>query len=128
MSNPRGSALANGFCVADDDAMGRMVHEDVEVDINGIPNSLPKIRYERMPMVIRKVGSYEDWLRRGARPVRLIKAIQEEVQELAKEVAKLQWERRLRMRPIVSQKALDFNKNIINVLKSNSDEKRWLTS
>jgi len=108
--------------------MGRMVHEDVEVDIYGIPNNLPKIRYERMPMVIRKVGSYEDWLRRGAGPARLVKAIQQEVQELQKEVAKLEWERRLRMRPVVSQKVLDFNKRILDVLESDTDEKGRLTS
>jgi hypothetical protein len=102
-----------------------MVHGDIELDVNGVPINLPEIRYERMPMVIRKPGGYEDWLQRAAGPARLVSAIETDVQDLAQQVAKLEWERELRMRPPVTQKVIEFNKRIADVLEGNVDQRTW---
>jgi Helix-hairpin-helix domain len=98
-----------------------MVHGDVELDVNGVPVNLPQIRYERTPMTIRKPGSYEDWLQRNAGFSRLIRAIGSDVQDLARQVAKLEWERELRMRPPMTQKVIEFNKRITDVLEGGAD-------
>lgn len=98
-----------------------MVHGDIDLDVNGVPVNLPQIRYERAPMVIRKLGGYEDWLQRNAGPGRLVSAIETDVQELAHQVAKLEWERELRMRPPVPPKVIEFNKRITDVLEGNGD-------
>jgi hypothetical protein len=96
--------------------MGKMVHEDPILDINGIPERIPDIFYQRVPVIKTEPGTYQDWVRRGARPFKLVEAVKNEIQKIKLEVEKISWERKLRQRPPVSQDDVVFNRKIIEVL------------
>jgi hypothetical protein len=103
--------------LAESDKMGKMVHETVTLDITGIPEKIPDMRYKRVPMLKTEEGSYFDWKHRRFQPSKLLLAINRDIQKLEFEVGRLAWERGLRERPPLSEDAFDGNRRILEILK-----------
>jgi len=78
-----------GGFVAESDLLGRIVAEDVTLDINGIPDRIPKPFYLRVPIIKVEPGSYEDWKKRGGITDRLLEATERGIKRLEKEARKL---------------------------------------
>ena len=97
--------------------MGRIVAEDVTLDVNGIPDKIPKPFYLRLPILRVEPQSYEDWKKRGGITDRLLEATERAIKRIEKEVGKIKWERQLRKRPPISHDDLDINRKIVEVLE-----------
>ena len=108
--------------VAESDELGRMVTDDVTLDVNGIPDKIPKPFYLRVPILKAEPKSYEDWKKRGGITNRFLEATEREIKRIEKEVGKIQWERELRKRPPISHDDLDINRKIVEVLEGISIE------
>lgn len=96
--------------------MGRMVHDDVKLDVNGIPEELPGTFYLRMPLIKTEPDTYAHWKRRNGNPATLLRGTALEIKRLELDVGRLHWERKLRERPPISQTDLEMNKKIIEIL------------
>jgi hypothetical protein len=101
-----------------------MVHEEVPLDMLGIPEKIPSLYYRRVPLIITKPDSYEDWKRRRAGVHRWIDGIEEGLKEIKLEADRIVWERNLRARPPVQLEKLEMNKKIVEVLKGGMFEIR----
>ena len=97
--------------------MGKIVHQDVELDVNGIPIGLPKLFYQRVPTIKTEPGSYEDWKRKKPSMERLVSAIAWEIGRLRVEVGRLGKELKLRQRPPIPQESFDSNRKIVEILE-----------
>ena len=96
--------------------MGRMVLEDVTVDVNGVPHKIPEPHYQRVPLHKTEKGTYDDWVRRRGNEKRRVEGIIFEVNRLRLEVEKLSWERKLQARPPLSQEESECNRKIVEIL------------
>jgi hypothetical protein len=112
--------------LAESDILGKIVAEDVTLDVNGIPDKIPKPFYLRVPILNVEPNSYEDWKKRGGITNRLLEATEKAIKRIEKEVGKIQWERKLRERPPVSRNDLDINRKIVEVLEGISMESAML--
>jgi hypothetical protein len=108
--------------VAESDSLGKIVAEDVTLDINGIPDKVPKPFYLRVPILRLEPNCYEDWKKRGGITDRFLEATETAIKRIEKEVGKIQWERELRKRPRISHNDLDINRKIVDVLEGISKE------
>lgn len=93
------------------------MHDDVTVDITGVPDKIPELRYRRVPLIRAEEGTYLDWKRRKGSPKKLLEGVKVEVDMLALEVGRIAWERNLRAQPPLSQDVLVMNKRIVDILK-----------
>jgi hypothetical protein len=124
---PRGPTITPGkqkstpscekLTVAKSDAVGKMVHSDVETDIYGIPERLPDLYYLRVPLLKVKSGSFKDCIHRKLHPLSLLQASESEIEELRLEVDRFQWERDLRDQPGVAKEEFEINHKIVEMLK-----------
>jgi GrpB-like predicted nucleotidyltransferase (UPF0157 family) len=94
-----------------------MVYEDVPLDVMGVPEKIPNLYYRRVPLNITKEGSYEDWVRRKARPYRLLQGVENNVKEIKLEINRIVFERSLRARPAVQEESFRLNKKVVEILK-----------
>ena len=112
-SFPRAKSL---HILAESDAMGRMIYQDVSVDVNGIPQKIPDIYYQRFPIIKTKPESYEDWKRRRAGIRQQVEGFCKDVQQLKLDVSKFAWERDLDKRKPPTESEFEFNQKVIDIL------------
>lgn len=101
-----------------------MVHEEVALDMLGIPEKIPSLYYRRVPLLITKPGTYDDWKRRRAGVNRWIEGVEESLKEIKLEADRIVWERNLRARPPVQLDKLELNMKIVEILKGGMFEIR----
>ena len=97
--------------------MGKMVHDDVDVDLAGIPEIIPKIHYRRHPMLKAPAGSYEDARNRRFILSSQFKVANQEIQNLVFEIDRFKWEMEIGRRPPVKSTDFDINNRIIESLR-----------
>jgi len=101
---------------ADSDPIGRMVYEDISVDVNGIPERIPDLYYQRFPLIKTKPDTYEDWKRRNAGTGKLIEGLCTEIEQLKLDVGKLAWEKRVENRRHLNESDFESNQKIVDIL------------
>jgi hypothetical protein len=97
-----------------------MVHEEIQLDVNGIPEKIPKVFWKRFPLWRSEPNSYLDWKRRKAVPGRLLQGTGTDIKKIELEVDRIAWERGLRARPPPDQSEYALNAKIIEILKGSS--------
>lgn len=97
--------------------MGKMVVDDVAVDVNGVPIEIPEPYYQRVPLYKTEEGTYLDWVRRKGTASRQMEGIIFEINRLKLEVEKFHWEWKLRARPPLSPEDYECNKKITDILE-----------
>lgn len=94
-----------------------MVYEDVKLDVNGIPEKLPGLYYLRLPLTKTEPNTYEDWKRRKGSLRRLLEGTNFEIERIALEVDRIEWERKIRTRSPISQEEFEINERIVRILE-----------
>jgi len=108
--------------------MGRIVFDDVPVDVNGVPHKLPESFYQRLPLLKTEEKTYDDWVRRRGTPRRLLSGVEFETDRLRLQVEKLVWEKKLRERPPLSPEESECNKHIIDILEGRISRKEKINA
>ena len=93
-----------------------MVYEDVVVDVNGIPEKIPNLFYQRLPILKTEPGTFLDWKRRKGNVHRLLEGTEFEITRLKKDIEKFDWEKKLEKRQRPTESDFEFNQKIINIL------------
>ena len=96
------------------------------MDINGIPEKIPGLRYMRFPLIHCEWDSFEHWMMRKGSPATLLEATGTKIKQLELEVQRISWERKLRERPAPSQEVYETNKRVIEILEGEYSELKIL--
>ena len=107
----------SNFYPAEGDLSGRMVHDDVILDVNGIPEKLPGYSYQKLPLINELYKGYDYYARRDTAARTLLSGTELEIQMLEREVEKFVWDMKLRIRAPPAETDFEINRKIVDILE-----------